>query len=291
MEGFKGIIPALYTPFDNNGRLNIKSAKRHISFLLKAGCTGLFISGSTGEGFYQTLDERMVIDEVRGKMDVVVHVGAVDLRQAVELAKFAGDIGASGISSVLPIYYPHTLQDIRCYYKELNSACDLPLLVYYLEMNRPGFTARQFLDAVGDLSNLWGVKYTSPDLFQMQLISILSEGRLQLFGGYDQMALCSFAMGARGVIGSSYNFIPEPYIKIYNAFVRSNLKAAVQAQREANKLLDRLKTYGYINMGKAALKLRGIDVGQPRPPMVPLNSEEVEQLKKILTEHGFLKEG
>jgi len=292
MDKFKGIVPALYTHFEKDGALKTSTVAQHVEFLLEKGCTGLFVGGSTGEGFFQNVDERKryaeaAVSAARGAMDVVLHVGALDLRVATELARHANRIGCAGVSSVLPFYYPYLASEVRNYYDAVSAAADLPVIVYFLGRTGALPKPEEFLETFDGLENLWGVKFTHPDLYQMQMILILSGGRLKALGGYDQMALPSLVMGAIGVIGNNYNHIPDPYVKIYRAFSQGRLQDAVHAQREANTLLSALKKHGNYDMGKAVLRLRGIDVGGVRAPFINRAFDRLDAIREILSRHGI----
>ena len=292
MERFEGIIPALVTPFDRDGELDLPAMRKHLAFLKRAGCTGLFVGGSTGEGFLQNYDERArfaeaVVKESAGEMAVVVHVGAMDLREAVQLARHAGRIGAQGVSSVAPFYYPQTLEMIRAYYEKIATATDLPFIIYWFGQQVEGISPERFIDALGDLPNLWGVKVTIVDFYTMQMIKALSGDRLKVFGGVDRTALVALVMGADGLVGSTYNVLPELFVRLWRAVRAGDLAEAMKVQREVSIISHRRDPW-LVNQKKVALGMRGIDVGDVRLPLLPPAPEDVEEIRAMLVDHQVI---
>lgn len=292
MDRFQGIIPALITPFDRGGGLDLPAMRKHLAFLHRAGCTGLFVGGTTGEGFLQNYDERArfaeaVVEESAGKMDVVVHVGSMDIREAVRLAKHAERIGAQGVSSVAPFYYPQTLEMIRAYYEKIATATDLPFIIYWFGSQVEGISPGQFIDKLGELPNLWGVKVTIVDFYIMRMIKTLSGDRLKVFGGVDRNALVALVMGADGLVGSTYNVLPELFVRLWRAVRAGDLARAMEIQREVSIISHRMDPW-FANQKKVALGFRGIEVGDVRLPLLPPTPEGVEEIRAMLTDHEII---
>ena len=167
MTHFRGIFPAVVTPFDSEGRLATASFERLIQRLDGHGVHGVYVCGSTGEGMLQTVAQRKRIAEVAVKClpadkAVLVHVGAHRLEDATELASHASQIGARGISS-LPPHGDYTFAEILDYYRLLASASDLPLFVYHLPELYPAISRLDQLLELCALKNVIGLKLTAVD--------------------------------------------------------------------------------------------------------------------------------
>jgi len=286
MKALKGVIPALVTPFSSDGSVNYGSLMKLVEFHLQAGVGGLYLTGSTGEWVKLTLEERkkiaeVVVDVVAGAIPIVAHIGHNHTDQAVKLCEHAASIGVDLASAVIPGYHNYTIQEVASYYRSI-AKVGLPVIVYYLDGNSQFFTPRVFVEEIGTIEGVIGLKYTAADLFPMQTIQRLSGGSLRVWCGHDQMALAGLLMNATGIIGSSYNYMPEIFVELYDAYVAGNLALAQDLQLEANWISFAVKEIGLVPAYKAVLRMRGIDVGDCRAPSLPMVQKELEALELII---------
>ena len=277
MKPLTGVIPALLTPFTDDGAVNCDGVARLVRFLLSAGVHGFYVTGTSGEWPKLSLDERkaiaeIVIAEVAGRVPIVIHVGHFSTASAVELAGHAARTGADYVSSVLP---SASLAETAAYYRAIATA-GLPVIAYYLE-GAAGVPLNPRL-FVENIKGIVGLKYTAPDMFPMQTVIHLSEGRLKVWGGHDQMALAALMMGATGVIGTSYNYMPEPFIQLYEAFRAGNAAEAARIQAEANRLSYAVKQFGQATAYKAVLEMRGLPGMGCRAPALALDAAQRKAL-------------
>ena len=133
---FKGIMPALITPFDENGNIYTDTVAELVHYHLNAGVNGFYVCGATGEGPALSKKSRMemteaVIDANKKQGRVIVHVGSINAEETIALTRHATKAGADGISSVPPLYfYKYTQKEIMEYYKKIADNTDLPILLY-----------------------------------------------------------------------------------------------------------------------------------------------------------------
>ncbi|HUV07862.1 MAG TPA: dihydrodipicolinate synthase family protein [Spirochaetia bacterium] len=293
MLDFKGVIPALISPADRDGRLDVKRIPSVLQFAMKRGVHGMFVGGSTGEGFCLTTEERKrlaetVMDEVGKKIPVVIHVGSMRFREVIELAEHARSIGADGVSSVIPFYYRYNLEEIHSYYQAISEASQLPTLIYALsQVENTTFAPKEFIDAVMSIDRVYGIKFTNIDINRLQTLKQLSKDKLRFYGGVDVLALPMFVMGVAGIIGSNYTALPEPWIAIYEAFLKKDLPRAISVQERLTYYLRSFKHIEGTGRAKGLLRLRGVDAGDVFPPKAPLKPEDLKLLQGILEEmHG-----
>ncbi|MEX2172529.1 MAG: dihydrodipicolinate synthase family protein [Pirellulales bacterium] len=290
MLSLHGIIPALVTPSDGSGAVNLRPVPKLIDFMLSRRVDGFFIGGTTGEGFRLTTEERkglaeIAVEHVARRVPVVIHVGSMNSREAAALARHAAQIGADAVSSVLPFYYAYDLPEIRGYYQSIADSCGLPIIIYCLTgAGDTSFGAERFLDVMSSVDGLYGIKFSENDLFKMQCLAQLGDGRVHLYGGVDMLALAMLAMGAKGLIGSGYNAVPEPWVELRDAFSRGDMTRAIELQGRITYYMRRFGATQPIARAKYLLRLRGIDVGQPWPPHAPLSAEQEKLLAEILAE-------
>lgn len=289
-----GIIPALITPYADDGGIHGELLRTLVRHLMAKGAAGFYVGGSTGEGLLQTVEERKrvletVLQETDGKVPVIAHVGAMDTASCVELARHAARAGADAVSAVTPFYYKHGPEQIRRHYLDIAEAADIPLIVYHF----PGFTGAQLsADFVGELAaaceSIIGLKFTSRDMYEMQqIIDICGEDFL-VFNGSDECALAGFATGACGAIGSTFNIMPELFVALHRHCAAGQWSEARRLQYEANRLIRELLKYDVIAFEREMLRLQGFDVGPPRKPIRQLTDTERREIRAIAERFPFL---
>jgi len=277
------------TPYKYGGRTTEKLVNWH----LDEGFTGFYLTGSTGEGpILPTETRKRIVETVkdaagdRGK--VIVHVGAINLDAAVELARHAGEIGADAISSVPPFFFNYNQSEITDYYKALSDACDLPILMY-----ASPYTSQMQVDQVDQLMNIprmIGLKWTNHDYFTMHRIKELRGGNINVINGAGEYLLCGLSMGADGGIGATYNMMPKLFTQIYDNFKAGNTEAAQAAQFKANKVIELLLKFGVVAGIEDALNMIGFDCGQMARPQKGLTDEARAAYRAALKELNYEQE-
>lgn len=283
---FHGIIPALITPYDQEGNINELVTRQLIRHLLSKGVHGFYISGSTGEGFLQTIEERknfmdIVLDEVSSEVPVIVQVGAMDTNTCIDLTKYADQKGADAVSAVAPFYYNHESKEVREHYLSIVKAADIPLIIYHFPSSTGVNSSTQFYKELSQEKNIIGVKFTSRDVFEMQQVINSCEEDFLVFNGPDEICVAGLTMGAKGAIGSTYNIMPELFVTLYNEYKSGNIQKAVALQYKANALIKELLKYNFIAFEKEILRLQGFEVGLGRKPIQQLTGKEKDEISGI----------
>lgn len=285
MKTFTGVYAALMTPFHADGSVDYEALNILADHCIGAGLTGLYVGGSTGEGFLLTEEERMQVfrtvgKHLSGKCNLFAHVGAISTDSAIRMAKVAEESGFDAVSAVAPFYYAFPLDAIKTYYSDIMHATELPMIMYNFP-NAGGFNG--MLDVVNAFIHdrkLLGIKHTSQNLFELEQFKHL-ERDLVVFNGFDEMLVAGLSMGADGGIGSTYNFMPHVILDIYNSFQRGDITAAQKAQEKANRFIADIIPYGVFQMEKEILKNLGLPVGECRKPFLPLSKEGKAKAKEI----------
>ncbi len=292
---FKGIMPALITPFDKSGMIRKGTVGELLDFLYTGGVNGLYVCGGTGEGPVLRKETRMEMLETvlaanNGRGAVIAHIASPCFDDSIKLAFHADRSGADAIASLLPnFFFNYTDNEIIDYYKMIAEVTNKPVLMYVLS---PGKTDN-LTELVGKLikeKNIIGLKYTHKDYFVMRKIKELNNSDINVINGVDEMLICGLSMGADGGIGSTYNVMPEMYAGLYKAFAAGDISAAQDFQYRANRVTDVLIRHGDGNALKAikeTLKLMGFDVGKCAEPSKTYTKEEVAALKADLIKAGF----
>lgn len=286
MKNFKGIFPALLTPFDKNDNVNTAELKKLVEWHISQGVTGFYVAGSTGEAFLLSEEERRLVyatvKEAAGdRATLIAHVGAVSTKQAVEYAKYVESLGYDAVSAVAPFYYKFSNAQVIEHYTAIADSVKIPLIIY----NIPAFSGVDLsLDEVSGLlnhDNILGIKYTSNDYFKMQQIRARFPEKI-IYNGFDEMMICGLAMGADGGIGSTYNFMADKFIKIQQLWEAGDVKGAQAVQEQANVIIAALIKVGVMAGEKAVLTLLGYDFGDCRKPFDALGAEQIEYLKETV---------
>lgn len=282
----KGIFTALLTPFKDDYSINEASLKKLVEFNLEKGINGFYVGGSTGEGLIMTAEERKevfrIVKEAAGdKVPLIAHCGSISTDEAISMAKTAEALGYDAVSAVAPLYYGFSFPAIRKYYDDIVSSVNIPMVVY----NFPGgsgvtFTADYAAEMFKD-ERYMGIKHTSNDLYTLHQFKQKIDRPVTIFNGFDEMCLGGLAMGADGAIGSTYNFMGDKFIKIFEAFNAGDIETAQAIQTEANKIIAEMIKYTVLPCEKAIMTHLGIDCGPCRRPFLPLTKEADEAMARI----------
>lgn len=288
---FSGIMPALVSCIDENENVKEASMRNIMNWHLKEGVSGFYLTGGTGEGPVLQKETRKRIvevakDEAGDRCKLIAHVGAIDLKTAVELAAHAGEVGIDAISSVPPFFFKYGEAEIRDYYKALADASGLPVLMYASPLSGVTITW-DMVDRLMDIPGMIGLKWTNYDYFTMRRIKELKGGNINVINGPDECLLCGLTMGADGGIGSTYNVMPKLFTKIYDSFQAGDLAAAQESQFKANKLIAVLLKFGVVCGIKDMLDMLGYDCGYQVYPQKRFSDEEQSAFRAALKELNF----
>lgn len=290
-----GLIAATHTPFHDDRSLNLDVIPRQAEHLAAAGVSAVFISGTTGESHSLTVEERLAltrrwIEVVRGtSLKLIVHVGHNCQADATVLAGAARE--ADAIASLAPSFFkPKNVDELVRFLEPLARAVsDIPFYYYDIpSMTSVTLPATAFLDAApARIPNLAGVKYTNSDLIQLQECFAAAGGKFDILFGIDEILLPSLALGARGAVGSSYNFAAPIYRKVMVAFEAGDWTTARREQARAVALIRLLVRYDYLPAAKFVMSLLGVPVGPARSPLPELGAEAGVRLERELHETGL----
>jgi N-acetylneuraminate lyase len=293
------LVAAPHAPFHEDGSVNLAVIEKQAEHLLRSGVRCAFVNGSTGESSSLSVQERIDIahrwsEVVRGtKLQLVVHVGANALEDARILARHGESIGASALSALAPSYYkPRSLGLlVDCCASIAEAAPQTPFYFYDIpSLTGVQFSSLAFLEQASlRIPTLVGIKFTNPDLSQYQMVLNAHEGRWDLPWGIDQAFLAALALGARGAIGSGYNFAAPVYKKLWEAFNRGDWSTAREAQLFGVRLVELLESFGYLAAAKATMGFLGVDVGPARLPNSNLSAEQKVALRNALESVNFFE--
>jgi N-acetylneuraminate lyase len=294
-----GLVTATHTPFHADGTLNLSIVERQAEHLLRWEVGAVFIGGSTGESHSLTLDERRALAQrwsevVRGtKLRLVVHVGANCVEDARTLAAQAEQLGVTAIAALAPSYFkPRDLDTLIATMAHIAAAAPATPFYYYDIPSLTGLSQPMpdFLEnAPARIPTLAGLKFTNPDLMAYQYLLRAGGGKWDVPFGVDEHFLGALAMGARGAVGSGFNFAAPIYQRLLKAFAAGDLAAARDEQFRGVQLIKLFVRYGYMGAAKAAMQMLGVDVGPARLPNTSLDKEQAAKLRAELEALGYFE--
>jgi len=296
---FEGLIAATFTPFSPDGEVNTKVIPEYARRLKKEGVKGVFVCGSSGEGLLMGIEERKAVAEAwmpfsEDQFRVIIHVGSTSSKIARELASHAESIGADAIGCMGPCcFQPHDAHLLAAFCAEVASAAPATPFYYYHIPGTSGVYVKmdEFLIEAGKtIPNLAGIKYTSSTLMEMAECMNMENKRFDILHGQDEALLAGMVMGAKAAIGTTYNFMAPVFNKLIDKFRQKQLDEALEIQKKVNRIIAvMLSSGGPIAVGKAMLKMSGIDCGPCRLPLPTLSGTQEEELRKKLEEAGYFK--
>ncbi len=293
---FTGLIAAPFTPFQANGSLALDVIPKQAAQLAADGVSGAFVCGSTGEGASLTMAERKQVAEVwvqsaPAGLPVIVHVGHTSVAESCELARHAAEAGATAFAAYAPHYFkPGSAEDlVRCCETIAAAAPNLPFYYYHIpSMTGVGLSCESFLaTAHGRIPNLAGIKFTHENLMDYLACQRFADGRYDILFGRDECLLAALSLGARGAVGSTYNYIAPIFVQLLEALAQGDEALAVELQSRANRIIQIMIDHGGQAAGKAIASLRGTDLGPVRAPMRALDAAQKEKLVEALRAAEF----
>ena len=290
-----GLIAAPHTPMNADASIRLDMIERQAQILVEGNVSGAFVCGTTGEGLSLSTAERMSIAErwvqvAPKSLPIVVHVGHTSVAEAKALSAHAQLIKAAAFAALAPCFFkPASVAALVEFCVQVAAAApELPFYFYHI----PGLTGANlsmvdFLPlARKRIPNLAGIKFTHADLMEYQQCLRIAGDSLDILFGRDEILLHGLSAGAKGAIGSTYNYMAPVYHKLIKAHNAADIPAARELQSQAVRMIDVLRRYGEIPVAKAVMTLMGADCGPVRSPLANLPAERLPALKRDLAELG-----
>ena len=284
MSDFSGAWPGLVTPFTAKDKVNVVVLRELVEYLVDKRVGGFYVCGGTGEGLFMSPEERKLVtetavDQVEGRVPVIAHVGSMVVSDAIQLAEHAQEVGAAGISSVIPPMFQDG-ESLYTYFARVGDAApDIPLLTYIF--GGP-MDAVALMRRLMEIPTVAGTKYTGPNMFEFREIVELRKDNWSIFSGMDEQCLYAAMQGACGNIGSTLNYIPGIYREIHNGYKTGEIAKGQELQVRANQVTRVLFSFGFFGALKEVMRMLGFDCGIPRLPHRPFAAGKRDDLRAEL---------
>jgi N-acetylneuraminate lyase len=295
---FEGLVAAPFTAMDKAGDINLDMVPEYYNLLRKNGVVGAFINGSTGEGVSLTQKEKQKHTEKWAecyKSDASVRiinlVGGTSYKECIENAIISYQAGVSAIAVLGPYYFKPADENYLAEFvaRVGESVPDMAVYYYHIPVltgvNIP--MARFIVKISGMLPNFAGIKYTHEDFMDFMSCLNYKDGAYEMLWGRDENLLPSLAIGAKGAVGSTYNYAAPLYNELIRAYNNGNQEEARRLQNLSIKMISLLGKYGGMGTGKAFMKYIGLDCGEFRMPVKNPDAKAYSLFEKDLKDLGI----
>ena len=284
-------VVAMVTPFRPDGSLDLDKAAELADHLITKGCDGLVVSGTTGESPTTTVPEkldllRVVLDAVGDRARITQGAGSYDTAETIRFSIEAEKVGAHGLLVVTPYYSKPPQAGLLAHFRAVADATELPVLLYDIPPRSVVPIANETMLALAEHPRIMGVTDAKGDLHSAS--GIIATTDLEYLSGEDALNLPWLAVGATGFVSVIGHLVPDRLREMQIAFDKGEIATARELSNSMIPLVNAMGRLGGVTMVKSALRILGLDVGDPRLPQVPADGPQIEALIADLRAAGVL---
>lgn len=289
LEKYKGVIPAFYACYNQEGEVSPKRVRRLTEYFIKKGVKGVYVNGSSGECIYQSVQDRKavlenVMEAAQGKLTVIAHVACNNTADSCELAAHAQSLGVDAIAAIPPIYFHLPAHAIADYWNDISRAApQTDFIIYNIPQLAGVALTPELFEEMRKNPRVIGVKNSSMPVYDIEMFKRAAGSDYIIFNGPDEQFISGRVMGAEGAIGGTYGIYPELILRMDQYIKQGNIEAARKIQYAVNDIIELMgKTYGSMYaVIKEVLRINeGLDIGDVRRPMPSLRPEDMKIVEK-----------
>ena len=279
LEKYKGVIPAFYACYDENGEISPERVRALTRYFVEKGVKGVYVNGSSGECIYQSVEDRKIVlenvmEEAKGRLTVIAHVACNNTKDSVELAKHAESLGVDAIAAIPPIYFHLPEHAIAQYWNDISDAAPNTDFVIYNIPQLAGVALTMGLfEEMRKNPRVIGVKNSSMPVPDIQMFKQAAGEDYIIFNGPDEQFISGRVIGAEGGIGGTYGVMPELFLKMDELVRAGRMSEAMEIQYDVNAIIYKMcSAHGNMyDVIKAILKKNeDLDLGGVRKPLASL---------------------
>ena len=287
----KGIYAPIVTPFDADENINYPVLAQLIDYLIENGISGLVPGGTTGEVYALNEAERLEIfqfvkDKAAGRVTLIAGTNSGATRDVIRYSQAAEKMGYEALMVAVPPYSRPTQRELLAHYRAVAASTSLPIVLYNFPWRAGTEVGYEVLDGLLDLPNVIGIKEASSDMSRVYEFRLRYGDRYQMICGSDDQALDYFLWGTTSWIGGAASCAPLEHYNVLEAALNNDFVAARKHMEVLLPLLRNMESGGYTQKVKVGCELRGIPVGNPRQPLLPLSAEDRAEFEKIFKTIG-----
>ena len=291
MKNFKweGVMPAITTQFDSEGSLSLKAFKNNLAHQIKAGVHGIILGGTLGEASTLTSSEKesllkTTLEQVEGKIPVIMNIAEQSTDQAIVSAKDAETNGASGLMLLPPMRYRATDIETVAYFSAVASSTSLPIMIYNNPVDYKIEVTLDMFEAIKKYENITAVKESTRDITNITRMINRFGDRYKILCGVDTIAMESILMGAKGWVAGLVDSFPEETVAIFTYCKAGEWEKARAVFRWFLPLLELDISPQLVQNVKLCEQATGLGTGYVRKPRLPLEGSELKRVELIIKE-------
>jgi 4-hydroxy-tetrahydrodipicolinate synthase len=285
---WKGVIPAMTTPMNENLSIDHEFLARHCAWLIDNGCTGVVALGSLGEGATLSFEEkvqvlRTCVKTIGGRGSVVAGVSSLSTSEAVSIARMAEAEGCSGLMVLPPYVYVGDWRESKAHVGAVFSATGLSCMLYNNPIAyKPDFLPEQVLELVNEYPNLHAIKESSTDVRRVMALRALAGNRLAILCGVDDAIVEAVYAGAVGWIAGLVNAMPRESVTLFELARRGESEKAFELYRWFLPLLRMDTVPKFVQLIKLVQEVVGMGSQRVRPPRLPISGTELDNATAVI---------
>ncbi len=296
MKNLEGIIAPTATPLALDEKIDVKTTRTMVDYLIDGGIDGLFPLGTSGEFALFDREDRKkvvetVVDQTNGRVPVLAGVSDPSLENVLAFAKDAEEAGADAIVATPPYYYTTSEDGLFSHFETIARKSGLPLLVYNIPEWTHSFVPPSVVQRLAEKRLIVGMKYTENHLLNLLRFLKVAGDRIAIFAGSDAMTFTNLEFGGSGGVIGVANVAPKLSSAVFDEFRRGNLEAARQAQSKLFPVIEAISVGKFPAGLKEAMRMVGMSVGGVKRPLQGLTAAERKSVAGFLRETGLLKAG
>lgn len=297
-EKFKGVFVALNTIYDKDDNINTEEIKKLVKVYKSKGVSGVYVCGSTGEGFLLSTEERMqVVEAVKeaagDDFTVIVHVGCAGTKESIKLAKHAEAVGVDAVSAVPSVYYRLSPKCVEKHWQGIIDSTELPFIIYNIPQLTGFNLPLDLFKKMAENPKVIGIKNSEEPVYNMERYRTVAGDDFIIFNGSDEQFLGGRLMGANAGIGGTYGTMPELFVALDKLINEDKIRQAKKLQYKINDVIfDLLSLESLYGAAKQVISRRfGVDAGVPRSPFLEVEYSQkvqdiVDKIERYVSELG-----
>ncbi|HEY9062616.1 MAG TPA: 4-hydroxy-tetrahydrodipicolinate synthase [Pseudobacteroides sp.] len=287
---FTGSGVAIVTPFTDDG-IDFNKLGELIDYQIREGTDALVICGTTGEASTMPDEEhkaaiKFAVEKVNKRVPVIAGTGSNDTRHAIELSKYAEEVGADAILSVTPYYNKTSQRGLVEHFKAIANSIKIPVILYNVPSRTNLNICPETVKALSEIDNIVAIKECN--INQVGDIINLCGDKITVYSGNDDLVVPLLSLGGKGVISVMANIIPKDTHDMVAKYLSGDVEGSKNLQLKTLNLIKAL----FVDVSpipvKAAMNLMGMNVGSCRMPLVDMSDKNLDILKNSMKEYGLL---
>ena len=291
MSIFKGSGVAIVTPFDERG-INFEQLGKNLDWHVEQGTDAIIVCGTTGEASTMSEAEqkeaiKFTVERIHGRIPVIAGTGSNNTAHTIKMSTYAESVGVDGLLIINPYYNKSTQKGIIAHFTAVADSVSTPIIVYNVPARTGINITPSTLHTLSKHQNIVGVKEASGNISQIADIVMLCGPDFAIYSGNDDQVVPILSLGGIGVISVSANIVPKDMHDLVMKYLQGDVKGSLEIQLKMNSLNHALFIETNPIPVKTAMNFLGFEAGYLRLPLVDMEPENLEKLKRALVDYGF----